>query len=318
MKSQVQFSIVMPIYNVEKYLEQSINSILSQSFTDYELILVNDGSTDSSAEICEEFAKKNNKIFVIHKENGGLSDARNKGILQSKGKYIIFIDSDDFWDDIDALKKIKSVIDENKSDVITWRYKKYFEDTKQYGKSAGYNYVASSFNAKELISSQNYIVSACCKAVKRELIINNNLYFAYKELSEDIVWSAEIIALTEKISASNLDFYVYRQRMNSISHSISKKNILDLKKHILTVNELFKNSEGNKKEILSYYLAQEYTNMVISLSSYVNYREEISWVRDNQHILNYACSKRSKILRLMFNVLGVNLSIKIIGFLRKL
>lgn len=318
MESQVQFSIVMPIYNVEKYLEQSINSILSQSFTDYELILVNDGSTDSSAEICEEFAKENDKIFVICKENGGLSDARNKGIKQSKGEYIIFIDSDDFWDDWDALKRIKSVIDENKSDVVTWRYKKYFEDTKQYGKSAGYNCITQYFNAKELISSQNYIVSACCKAVKRELIINNNLFFAYKKLSEDVVWSAEILALTEKITASNLDFYVYRQRANSISHTISKKNILDLKKHILTVSELFKSAEGNKKEILSYYLAQEYTNMVVSLSSYANYKEDINWVRDNQYILNYACSKRSKILRLMFNVLGVNLSIRIIGFLRKL
>lgn len=318
MNSEVLFSIIMPVYNVENYLEQSINSILSQSIKDYELILVNDGSTDSSPKICEKFSRDNDNVIVIHKTNGGLSDARNKGVQQANGKYIIFIDSDDFWDNKDALKRIKSVIDENYPDVVTWRYKKYFEDSKQYGNSVGCDYTSKDFDARALIISQNYNVSACCKAVRKRILLDNGLQFAYKELSEDIEWSAEILSITENIVASNLDFYVYRQRSGSISHSISEKNIVDLKKHIVKINELFQSAEGNKKEILSYYLAQEYTNLIVTMSVYANYKEEVEWVKKNKHVLNYACSNRSKILRLMISILGVKLSIGIIGLLRKL
>ena len=318
MNSEVLFSIIMPVYNVENYIEESINSILSQSLKDYELILVNDGSTDSSPKICEEFSRNNDNVIVIHKTNGGLSDARNKGLLQAKGKYVIFIDSDDFWDDNSALEKIKSIIDEKNPDVVTWRYKKYFEDTKQYGNSVGCDYTSKEFDAKTLIASQNYNVSAWCKAVRTKIILDNSLHFAYKELSEDIEWSAEILSLTENIVASNLDFYVYRQRSGSISHSISEKNIVDLKKHIVKINELFQSAEGNKKEILSYYLAQEYTNLIVTMSVYANYKEETEWVKQNKYVLNNACSNRSKILKLMINILGVNLSIGIIGLLRKL
>lgn len=89
-------SIVVPVYDVEQYLPRCIDSILEQTFTDFELILVNDGSTDNCPIICDEYADKDDRIKVIHKENGGLSDARNTGINKASGKYISFIDSDDF------------------------------------------------------------------------------------------------------------------------------------------------------------------------------------------------------------------------------
>ena len=92
----VLLSIVVPVYDVEQYLPRCIDSILKQSFTDFELILVNDGSTDNCPIICDEYADKDDRIKVIHKENGGLSDARNTGINKASGKYISFIDSDDF------------------------------------------------------------------------------------------------------------------------------------------------------------------------------------------------------------------------------
>ena len=318
MSSNLFFSIIMPVYNVEDYLKQSINSVLTQSFVDYELILVDDGSTDSSGNICDNFSKTDKRIVVIHKENGGLSDARNQGTLKAVGKYLIYIDSDDFWDDCLALEKLKLIIDKNNPDVVTWRYKKYFDDINQYSESVGYDYVFDVFDAKKIIDSQNYGVSACCKTVKRDFIIDNNLFFEDKELSEDIEWSAKILALTQNISVSNLDFYVYCQRKGSISHSISDKSINDLKKHITSIVLMIKNASGNCKKILSYYLAQEFTNLVVTMSSYKNYSEEINWIKQNKHILNYSCTRRSKILKIMINLLGVKLSIKVIGRLRKI
>ncbi|MCB8516908.1 glycosyltransferase, partial [Enterococcus durans] len=93
-----EISIIVPIYNVEQYLRKCVDSILAQTFTDFEVILVDDGSPDNSGAICDEYAKLDSRVRVIHKENGGLSDARNAGIEIAKGKYLGFVDSDDFID----------------------------------------------------------------------------------------------------------------------------------------------------------------------------------------------------------------------------
>ena len=99
------FSIIIPIYNVEKYLRQCIDSVLAENFLDCEIILVNDGSPDGCSEICDEYANKYSHIKVIHKHNGGLSDARNAGIKEAKGDYLIFLDSDDYWININKNQK---------------------------------------------------------------------------------------------------------------------------------------------------------------------------------------------------------------------
>lgn len=99
------FSIIIPIYNVEKYLRQCIDSVLAENFLDCEIILVNDGSPDGCGEICDEYANKYSHIKVIHKHNGGLSDARNAGIKEAKGDYLIFLDSDDYWININKNQK---------------------------------------------------------------------------------------------------------------------------------------------------------------------------------------------------------------------
>ena len=96
MKNGIQLSIIIPVFNVEKYLEECINSVLQQTFSNFEIILVDDGSTDSSGNICDLYSQKDRRIQVIHKENGGLSSARNAGLRIAKGKYVGFIDSDDW------------------------------------------------------------------------------------------------------------------------------------------------------------------------------------------------------------------------------
>ena len=110
MKKVPLFSIIIPIYNVEKYLVQCIESVLNQDYDDYELILVDDGSPDNCGEICDSYLNKNSNIRVIHKKNGGISDARNTGLKEAKGDYVIFIDSDDYICDNHFLLKLAKVI----------------------------------------------------------------------------------------------------------------------------------------------------------------------------------------------------------------
>ena len=121
------FSVVVPVYNVEKYLRECVDSILAQSFEDFELILVDDGSKDSSGAICDEYAQQDARVKVIHKENGGQSTARNLGIEAAKGEFAIFLDSDDMICDNNFFADIHGVAEGN-TDVIVFRYCKYYSD----------------------------------------------------------------------------------------------------------------------------------------------------------------------------------------------
>lgn len=122
------FSIIVPIYNVERYLEQCIESVLAQDYQNYELILVDDGSPDNSIDICVKFAKQYPNIIFIRKINGGLSDARNAGIKLARGKYLMFLDSDDYWDGTTILSDLQKIITENNPDVIFNYLKSVYPD----------------------------------------------------------------------------------------------------------------------------------------------------------------------------------------------
>ena len=126
------FSIIVPIYKVEQYLEKCINSILVQTLYRFELVLVDDGSPDNCGKICDVFAAKDNRIRVVHKKNGGLSSARNAGIDVCVGSYVIFIDSDDFWDDENALRKIYSNLLESNAELLVFPAKRYYEKNDTY------------------------------------------------------------------------------------------------------------------------------------------------------------------------------------------
>ena len=125
----IKFSIIVPVYNVEQYLKDCIESILKQSFENYEILLIDDGSTDRSGLICDEYVSSDSKITAFHKENGGLSDARNYGIKRAQGEYLVFIDSDDYIEP-DALDKFNKQLEElNNPDVLITHIQKILIDS---------------------------------------------------------------------------------------------------------------------------------------------------------------------------------------------
>ncbi|HEM5188819.1 TPA: glycosyltransferase, partial [Streptococcus suis] len=138
--SKILLSVIIPVYQVEKYLKRCIDSVLAQKFIDYEIILVDDGSTDSSPEICDEYSIEHPHISVIHKENGGLSDARNVGIKHAVGEYIFFLDSDD-WISPTMFESLKEIISSKKHDIIHFDL--------QFCKNEQFNCVKCELNEKE-------------------------------------------------------------------------------------------------------------------------------------------------------------------------
>ena len=131
----MRISFVVPVYKVEKYLDECVESILTQTYKNFEIILVDDGSPDSCPAMCDAWAVKDNRVKVLHKINGGLSDARNAGVRIATGDYVIFVDSDDFWINKDCLQKLMEVVKNNcDCDFINFNCSYYYTDTNLYRK----------------------------------------------------------------------------------------------------------------------------------------------------------------------------------------
>lgn len=205
---KIKFSIIVPAFNVEEYIERCINSILSQDYDYFELILINDGSTDNTLEVLKKY--KNNKLKIFSKKNGGLSSARNYGILKATGDYIWFVDGDDYIEP-NSLVKIANIISKNFSDVICFEYnivttsrKIHFHERRIYGDVRDF----------PLIS-----VSACTKVFKRELFVKTKALFCEGILYEDLELIPYILCISEKIYFFSEALYNYVQRENSIMNS---------------------------------------------------------------------------------------------------
>jgi len=313
-------SVIIPVYKVEKYLHQCINSVIDQTYANMEIILVDDGSTDDCPRICDNYAQQDSRFIVIHKSNGGSSSARNAGIKAATGDYIIFLDSDDYWDDISAMQDLVMQIFEFESDVITWGYKKLFDESiKVVPFIVDRNLVLK--RDKEdafyvMLKCNSFIASACNKLIRRKLFEENCLWFNEGSKSEDIEWCARLALFSESFDIYESNFYIYRQRSGSISKTISEKNIEDLESSISSCLKLLPTHASNQfSDSLYAYTAVQYANYLISLNSIgEEYRDKhYSFVKQQQYLLQYGFSARVKIIRICSKVVGIKSTIALLG-----
>lgn len=222
-------TIVIPVYNVEKYLGRCIDSVIKQTYKNIEIILVDDGATDQSGNICDEYAEKDKRIKVIHKKNGGLSDARNAGIDIATGKYISFIDGDDFVAD-NYVEKLYNLIKKNNSDVSVCIWKKIFEDGKT--KKSYFTFFHREITSNNYIMLQHMLyqklfdTSACAKLY--DISLFNNIRYPKGKLYEDLATTYKLFLKSKKITYSNDVIYYYFVRNNSITQSNFKEKDMDL------------------------------------------------------------------------------------------
>lgn len=306
----MRFSIIIPVYNVERYLQECVKSVLEQSFQNFEIILVDDGSKDNSGKLCDELSEKNDTIKVIHKENGGLSDARNFGIKEAKGEYLVFLDSDDFWDDTEFLEKLNEIIQKKEKDLIIIGLKKYFESTNRIEEKDNEK-LNNNESIEELLKNNLYKACACSKIIKRNIVIENNLYFPKGRLSEDIEWCARVLKVIDlnKIYYFPNNVYVYRQRENSISKKVDDLFIKDI--YEMIKNETIYNDD--KENIVNSYLAYEYSVLLGWTSLKCKDKDLKKKVYSLKNILKYNIVNKVKYVNIMVNVLGIKFSCYILG-----
>ena len=219
-------SVVIPVYKTEKYVVKSVNSILTQSYKNTEIIIVDDGSPDSCPKICDDLQKSDNRIIVIHKENGGLSSARNTGIDAANGKYVFFLDSDDtlYADAVSDMVKIAE--EENSDAVIPDSYYKVFETDDRTVKA--YHFTEKDFSCDPKVFALNVLIGkgrasrSTAVLYSMKCIKENNLRFPLGKISEDFFFNLDFLAVAGKISVYKKPSLYNLKRDGSLSASYHK------------------------------------------------------------------------------------------------
>lgn len=262
----MKISVIIPIYKVENYLRQCVNSVLAQSYKDIEIILVDDGSPDGCPAICDEYGLKDSRIKVIHKPNGGLSDARNFGIEAATGDYLMFLDSDDWWDDIDAVKKVVDRLSETDADVCIIGMKKYFQLQDRYSDERTplcdeASALSQAHALNKYMNKNIFVACACDKALRRSFVESDKQRFVKGQLSEDIEWCCKILKKNPRITTLPISFYVYRQQVStSISSNVSKRHI----ENILDIISRYTTKDAT--EPMLHYLANQYVLLMTTMT----------------------------------------------------
>lgn len=208
-------SVIVPIYNVEKYLARCVDSIVNQTYKNLEIILVDDGSPDLCPQMCDDYAEKESRIKVVHKKNGGLSDARNAGMAVATGEYISFIDSDDYVSD-DFIECLLDVMNKENSDIAECSVVKFYEDNRfdEFIDDLSVKTYDTQDAMSALIAENPFHQHVWNKLYKTELV--KDIPYAVGKLNEDEFWTYRVFGRANKVARLNKTMYYYFQRNSSI------------------------------------------------------------------------------------------------------
>ena len=308
----MRFSVIIPVYNVENYLHECVDSIVNQTCQDFELILIDNGSTDSSGKICDEYVAKFPNVRAKHlMPNIMASGARNEGQSLAKGDYILFIDSDDYYIDNNVFDKLKEKT-LNNPDVVLFNHVDFFEKTSTYGKKL-YNMGVQTNGrtaveiCSDLIDADAYSNSAWSKAIKRSILEDNDIHFTPGLTVEDNDWYYRVVLHLKTIAIVNEPLYVYRRRLSgSITTSGTIKNVIDcldvVEKWIETVKKENKNPNS---QIILLSLAKQYCNYLIGYSILPPDKRVYDRFVQYSYLLNYSKNRRVVIFRWFRRLFGL-------------
>lgn len=314
----MKVSFIIPVYKVEKFIHQCVRSICAQTYCNLEVILVDDGSPDECPQICDALAATDKRIRVIHKQNGGLSSARNVGIQAATGDYIVFVDGDDYWISENALKKlIEEVSKRPECDFIGYNCCYYYTQSERYEKWVLYseelnNIIDKNLAMEKLVSSGTFPMSACLKILNRNFLINNNLFFIEGLMGEDIPWFINVLDKCKKCSFVNLYIYAYRQNVQgSITNSGGEKNFNDLLSIVEKETTLIsKRSFTIKaKDSLKSFLAYE---LCILLKQKKISKANKDRIKNLTWLLDYDMNPKVRKVKKMKGIVGFYLTVKLL------
>lgn len=317
----MKVSIIIPVYNVQVYLQQCVQSVLLQTYRDLEIILVDDGSTDDSGHLCDTLAAGDPHISVIHKANGGLSDARNVGLQHAMGEYVAFLDGDDVWLEKDGLRQMMTLVEQKAADVLLFQcvdiYPHRQQSRREYDMEYIYTHTAQEIFDR-LVRTQVFNMSACFQLIRRGLLTENDIYFEKGLLSEDIDWSLRLWKHVQHVQAINIPMYGYQHRNESITTSYSIRNLRSYDHIFCKFYDMYQQEQAKNNEKFSAYwttalgyLAQMYVSCLYSYNRIAckDRKEAKHLLRTNQHLLEHSISRKSGRVVKCRRIMGLDITI---------
>lgn len=321
------FSIVIPVYNTIDELPRCLNGVAEQTFSDYEVVLIDDGSTDGSGDLCDRFAEKDARIRCIHKVNEGAAEARNVGMRNARGEYLTFLDSDDFWDDPHALEEIAARIDRAaKPDTVCFGVEIRDDDgtlVKLRKPSLPEGIGADKESVlRHLVTTNQYFSASYVKVIKRSLLLAHDLFFTKGLVSgEDIEWSGRVMVCCETMAVYPSVFYKrIRRSSGSITSSIKASNIRDVLYAIESGLHYAEERESSSSLLAVYYeyWAYQYAmlfRLVGKLKGDAAYAQLLSEMEKYKWLLKYDTLRKVRLIRRLCQLLGVKKSVELLRLL---
>ncbi len=288
-------SIIIPVYNVSKYLERCLNTVINQSYIDLEIILINDGSTDDSGKICDEYALKDKRIKVIHQKNKGLSGARNTGLKHATGDYVGFVDSDD-WIELDMYETMFNILQKENVDIVECALNKALDVESTLNRSGNLKIESRIDALKRIITNQNF--SVWRRLYKKETI--SNISFVEGKNSEDVYYTLTVFKNIQKIAYYSAPLYNYFIGGVSITRGGYRLKTLDTIDAALFLEETINTNEKDQslKQIALDFMLQivlynyKLLNINNHLDKNLNHRkklkniivEKYSWATKNSQL----------------------------------
>lgn len=321
----MKISFIVPVYKVEAYLDACIKSVVSQTYRDIEIILVDDGSPDNCPALCDAWAAKDKRIVSVHKKNGGLSDARNYGMQYATGDYVIFLDSDDFWMSSDCLENLISIIKcHPEADFVGFNCSYYYNDTETFVPWQRYSGELSTPHSNDdaiilLTKTSSFTMSAWSKIIRRELLVDNNITFKVGQLSEDIPWFINLLEKSRQCIFANIYVNGYRQNVSgSITNNIGLRNINSLIDIVETELQKIEQRKFSKeaKDCLYSFLAYEYS-IILGYLMYLDKEtaeEKYQYLKQYRWLLKYTIDPKVKKVSWACRILGLRLTTKLLQY----
>lgn len=311
MRDDIDISVIVPIYNTAKYLNKCLKSILNQIFKNIEIILIDDGSTDNSLDICNYYKSNYKNVSIYSQKNSGPSVARNFGLKKAKGKYVSFVDSDDYID-LDMYSHMMNANDSRNVDVIISSYVVVDLDNEKVIRKKEYK------NNYELIFKDDdkikrYLLnkislSPCDKLFRREFLIENNINFLENVYYEDINMILKCMYYSKEISITNNAFYNYTQRQNSITHTTTLKHLNDFKSEIRKCYE-FINRHYNFSEIEVYIRSLKFlhTSMLLKMLKNLSKEKEVEeyFKKLPKHMIIFGASSAGELIKYFCDLFNI-------------
>lgn len=309
---KIDLSIIIPLYNCEKYIKESIDSVLNINYLNVEIIVIDDGSTDNSAEIVKQYG---DEVRLYQVRNGGASYARNIGLKKAVGDYIMFLDADDYLCDKNVCYNCINKMKELSLPMCIFSLQHFYQETKTLHPIPRYcNQVLDIYNADALIEKMihygYFLASPCFRVIERAFLLDNNLFFKEHTTVEDVEWFIRVILAINRFCLVNDNSYVYRKDVhNSVTNSFSESKCGDFINIIHSSIQKIKMTPNNRKyHALMSGLAYEYCILLSNINQLRHSDRYKDKVMQYSWILKYDAYPKVKYIRRMYDLFGFRLT----------